>query len=67
MKYVIEIGSGATIYIRRFMKIDSGIQKFMGAGNSQTHTPIFILQNKSRLKINCRKKSYVKGRIIVLM
>jgi hypothetical protein len=30
MKYAIEIGSSAMIYIPSFIKIGSGIQKFMG-------------------------------------
>jgi hypothetical protein len=34
MKYVIEIGSGTTIYITSFIKIGSGIQKLLGAGNA---------------------------------
>jgi hypothetical protein len=30
MKYAIEMGSGAMIYIPNFIKIGSGIQKLMG-------------------------------------
>jgi hypothetical protein len=30
MKYVVEMGSGAMIYIPSFIKTDSGIQKFIG-------------------------------------
>jgi hypothetical protein len=30
MKYAIEIGSGAMIYISSFIKTGSGIQKLMG-------------------------------------
>jgi hypothetical protein len=30
MKYAIEMGSGATIYVPGFMKIGSGIQKLIG-------------------------------------
>lgn len=33
MKYVVEIGSGAMIYINT----GSSIQKLMGGGDSQTH------------------------------
>jgi hypothetical protein len=29
MKYAVKMGSGAMIYIPSFMKIDSGIQKFI--------------------------------------
>jgi hypothetical protein len=38
MKYVVEMGSGALIYIPSFIKIGSGIQKlFGGGGDSQTN------------------------------
>jgi hypothetical protein len=37
MKYVVEIGSDAMIYIPSFIKIGSDIQKLMGVGDSQTH------------------------------
>jgi hypothetical protein len=37
MKYDVEMGSGAMIYIPSFIKIDSGIQK-LTVGN--THTDI---------------------------
>jgi hypothetical protein len=30
MKYAIEMGSGAMIYVPRFIKIGSGIQKLIG-------------------------------------
>jgi hypothetical protein len=30
MKYVVEMGSGTVIYIPSFIKIVSGIQKFIG-------------------------------------
>jgi hypothetical protein len=35
MKYAVEMGSGAMIYIPSFIKIGSGIQKLIG-GDSQT-------------------------------
>jgi hypothetical protein len=35
MKYAVEMGSGAMIYIPSFMKIGSGIQKLI-RGNTQT-------------------------------
>jgi hypothetical protein len=35
MKYVIEMGSGAIIYILSFIQIGSGIQKLLG-GDTQT-------------------------------
>jgi hypothetical protein len=38
MKYAIEMGSGAMIYIPSFIKTGSGIQKLMGGGgDSQIH------------------------------
>jgi hypothetical protein len=38
MKYAVEMGSGAMIYIPSFIKIGSGIHRLMGGGgNSQTH------------------------------
>jgi hypothetical protein len=36
MKYVVEIGSGAMIYIPSFIKIGSGIQKLI-RGDTQQH------------------------------
>jgi hypothetical protein len=36
MKYAVEMGSGAMIYIRSFINIGSGIQKLIRQG-SQTH------------------------------
>jgi hypothetical protein len=35
MKYAVEMGSGAMIYIPSFINIGSGIQKLMG--DTQTH------------------------------
>jgi hypothetical protein len=35
MKYAVEMGSGAIIYIRSFLKIGSGIQKLI-LGDTQT-------------------------------
>jgi hypothetical protein len=49
MKYAVNMGSGAVICIPCLMKIDSGIQKLMGGGGSQTYrqhgeiiSPIFL-------------------------
>jgi hypothetical protein len=39
MKYAVEMGSGAVIYVPSFIKIDSGIQTLMG-GYIHTHTHI---------------------------
>jgi hypothetical protein len=36
MKYAVEMGSGAMIYISSFIKTGSGIQKLIG-GDTQTH------------------------------
>jgi hypothetical protein len=38
MKYAVEMGSSPAIYIPSFMKIGSGIQKFMGGGVVHRHT-----------------------------
>jgi hypothetical protein len=56
MKYVVEMGSGAIIYISSFIKIGLDIRSWWG-GHTQTalwpHTPTFIYQNKeSRLKVD---------------
>jgi hypothetical protein len=37
MKYAVEMGSGAMIYIPNFIKIDSGIQKPIGEIHRYTH------------------------------
>jgi hypothetical protein len=37
MKYAVEMGSGAMMYIPSFIKIGSGIQKLIGVIHSQTH------------------------------
>jgi hypothetical protein len=38
VKYAVEMGSGAKIYISRFIKIGSGIQKLIGGIHIQTQT-----------------------------
>jgi hypothetical protein len=38
MKYAVELGSGAMIYIPGFIKIGSGIQKLMGGIHRETYT-----------------------------
>jgi hypothetical protein len=40
MKYVVEMGSSAMIYIPSFMKIGSGIQELIGGvqRHTETHT-----------------------------
>jgi hypothetical protein len=38
MKYAIEMGSGAMIYIPSFIKIDAGIQKVDRRGYTDTQT-----------------------------
>jgi hypothetical protein len=58
MKYAVQMGLSAMIYIQSFIKICPGIQKLIG-GNKQTHRQhrglislLLFLQNKeSRLKM----------------
>jgi hypothetical protein len=38
MKYVVEMGSGAVIYVPSFIKIGSGIHKLIGGIHRHTHT-----------------------------
>jgi hypothetical protein len=45
MKYGVETGSGAMVYIPSFIKIGSAIQKLIG-GNTQTHR-----QHDSRINL----------------
>jgi hypothetical protein len=42
MKYAVEMGSGAMIYIPSFIKISFAIQKFMGAGIHR-HTDSMVI------------------------
>jgi hypothetical protein len=52
MKYVVEMGSGAMIYIPSFTKIGSGIQKLIKGIHRHTNSLLLFFQNKeSRLKI----------------
>jgi hypothetical protein len=37
MKYAVEMGPGAVIYIPSFVKIGYGIRTLMGRGDSETH------------------------------
>jgi hypothetical protein len=56
MKYAVGMGSGVMIYIPSFVKIGSGIQKFMGGdANTDTNSKVISLvlfflffQNKER-------------------
>jgi hypothetical protein len=67
MKYAVERGSGAMIYIPNFIKTGSGIPKLIG-GDSQTHgqqgdliSLSFSFQNKeSRLKRVFRRQGKLK-------
>jgi hypothetical protein len=59
MKYAVEMGSGAMIYIPSFIKIGSGIQKLIG-GNRMTHRQqgdrislLVFFQSKESRPINC--------------
>jgi hypothetical protein len=67
MKYAVEIGSFAMIYIPSFIKIGRAI-KSLGRGNSQTHKRngklIFIFLNQlGRLKVN-KDSTYTFGNLI---
>jgi hypothetical protein len=42
MKYAVQMGSGATIYIPSFIKIGSGIQKLMGRGMIHRYTDSIV-------------------------
>jgi hypothetical protein len=51
MKYAVDMGSGAVVYIPSFMKIGSAVHKLMGvvtqtAGRSHKHTLIFFKNRK---------------------
>jgi hypothetical protein len=53
MKYIIEMGSGAIIYIPSFIKIGSGIQKLIGGGGIHRQhgdclSLLLFFQNKKR-------------------
>jgi hypothetical protein len=54
MKYAVEMGSGAMIYIPSFIKIGSGIQKLMGRVHRHTDSMVslnlFFQSKKGRLK-----------------
>jgi hypothetical protein len=58
MKYAVEVGSHAMIYIPSFIKIYTGIQKLLQGIQIQTHrqqcdlisTPLFSQTKESRLK-----------------
>jgi hypothetical protein len=48
VKYAIEMGSSATIYIPNFIKIGSGIRKLMGVHKHRQHGDrISLLQESS--------------------
>jgi hypothetical protein len=38
MKYAVQMGSGAVIYVPIFIEIGSGIQKLIRADSTHTHT-----------------------------
>jgi hypothetical protein len=40
MKHAVEMGSGAMIYIRSFIRIGSGIQKLMGRIHGHTDSMV---------------------------
>jgi hypothetical protein len=62
MKYAVEMGSGAVIYVPTFIKTGSGIQKVIGKKDSQTQRQhgdrisllLFFQNRERRLKsVNC--------------
>jgi hypothetical protein len=61
MKYAVEMGGVAMMYIPSFIKIGSGIKNLIGVIHRHTgwrpHKPAFIFQNKeSKLKnVSCYK------------
>jgi hypothetical protein len=52
MKYAVEMGSGAMIYIQSFIKIGSGIQRLIGDRHhgDRISLPSFFQNKESRLK-----------------
>jgi hypothetical protein len=58
MKYAVEMSSGAMIYVPSCTNIGSGIQKLIGAGNTQAHRQqrdiisllLFFYNKESRLQ-----------------
>jgi hypothetical protein len=41
MKYVVDMGAGATIYVPSFIQIGSGIRKVMGGGAYSICDPVY--------------------------
>jgi hypothetical protein len=63
MKYPVEMGSGAMIYIPSFIKIDSSIRKLIG-GNPPTHR-----QHGDRIRLLSfflNKESGLKNRTVIM-
>jgi hypothetical protein len=55
VKYAVEMGSGVMIYIQSFIKIGSGIQKFLEGrihrqNGDRISLPLFFKKKESRLK-----------------
>jgi hypothetical protein len=63
MKYAVEMGSGAMIYMPSFVKTDSAIQKLMRGIHRQHGDRISLLSffknQKNGLNIKCLKKLFV--------
>jgi hypothetical protein len=51
MKYAVEMGSGAMIYVPSFIKIGSGIQK-LTRWIHRSHKPTLFFKNKESRLIN---------------
>jgi hypothetical protein len=72
MKYAVEMGSGAMIYVPSLIKICSGIQKLMGGGGGphidtrkawRSHKPTLLFKNKeSRLQRGQKHKLHARTR-----
>jgi hypothetical protein len=41
-KYIVEMGSDAVIYVPRFIKIGSGIQKLIGRKHRHTESKVIL-------------------------
>jgi hypothetical protein len=59
MKYAVETGSGAMVYIPSFIKICSGIQNLIGAGIHRQHGDLislllFFQNEENRLEIKSK-------------
>jgi hypothetical protein len=61
MKYAVEMGSGAVIYIPSFIKICSGIQKLMGEGIHRQHGDCISLLSSFQTKESTLIRQSIKS------